>query len=507
MAQKAPQDPLLLEIERLKKPLVGRRLLSWVFFLPTLIVFLAIPVLASLYPAQTKSFFATVGLHEKATVVLDSHHTQKSIQKMAAERAPATPFELDKHWNPGKLASAHAPWANDCKVCHSEAFATVKDKDCLVCHENAGDHVDKKLISVAALDQARCATCHRDHKGELALKDQNIHYTASGCAACHQDIKKAAPKTELKNVQDFADKHPEFKVQIATGVKSTELRRIRLDAGQSVVEKTNLKFPHDIHLANKGIKGPKGKVVMECADCHQPDSTGVSFKNVTMKDHCQSCHELRFEPGLSNRQVPHGSVEDVLNTLREVYSFMGNRSGAPAPVSIESQLRQRPGVESATISESRSPVMRTGGSGAGGAAFAARELFEKTSCNVCHYVSRVAGPGRAGTSGRDLPQYAIAPIRDPHAWMPKARFAHKAHQNESCSDCHNAKLSKTANDVLMPSIETCRDCHVGSSPVVGKITSDCGMCHGFHMDAHQNKNKDQQQPSGPHQSSSIISKR
>jgi hypothetical protein len=488
MKQKVSNDPLLHEIEGLKTPLGGKRLVSWLLFVPIIIGFLALPVVASIYPDCLRSVLETVGITEKKPAALATDTKQLSIEKIAQNRAPATAFHLDKTWNPGPLASAHAPWAHDCKVCHSEAFAVVKDKDCLVCHSDIGDHVDKTKVTVAGLDESRCESCHRDHKGALALKEQNIHYTGANCASCHSDIKASTPKTELRNVKDFAKEHPEFRIQVATGAKAGELKRVRLDAGQAAIESTNLKFPHDIHLADKGIKGPKGRVTMECADCHTPDATGVGFNTVTMKDHCQSCHELRFEVGLVNRQVPHGSVEEVLNTLREVYAFLGGGGSsvvARAP-SEESSLRLRPGVESPTVSETRTVVASGGGrGGAGGAANAARELFEKTSCVVCHQVSRLPGPGRAGTSGRDLPQYAIAPIRPEHAWMPKAVFNHKAHRNEKCSDCHAAKLSQNAKEVLMPSIETCRDCHVGSSPVINKIASDCGMCHGFHMESHQ----------------------
>lgn len=36
----------------------------------------------------------------------------------------------------------------------------------------------------------------------------------------------------------------------------------------------------------------------------------------------------------------------------------------------------------------------------------------------------------------------------------------------------------------MPKIETCRSCHAGSHPESQKITSNCGMCHGFHDVTH-----------------------
>jgi hypothetical protein len=40
--------------------------------------------------------------------------------------------------------------------------------------------------------------------------------------------------------------------------------------------------------------------------------------------------------------------------------------------------------------------------------------------------------------------------------------------------------STEARDVAMPDIATCRDCHVGAKPELGKVTSDCATCHKFH---------------------------
>jgi hypothetical protein len=65
--------------------------------------------------------------------------------------------------------------------------------------------------------------------------------------------------------------------------------------------------------------------------------------------------------------------------------------------------------------------------------------------------------------------------------MPKASFDHAAHKQAPCGDCHLAAKSNKSSDVLMPTIKECRDCHAGTEPVVGKVKSDCAMCHGYHM--------------------------
>ncbi|MFZ6773535.1 cytochrome c3 family protein [Undibacterium sp. SXout7W] len=391
--------------------------------------------------------------------------------------AHPTYMNLDVSWNPGALSSSHQPWANDCKACHSAPFNRVKDQDCVACHENMGDHVSSKTVKVDRLHEVRCATCHRDHQGEFGLAQQNKRYTGENCAACHADIKASFPDTKTENVKDFAKSHPDFRVQVATAAQPVTFSRLRLNAKSSLSEVNSLKFPHDVHLAAGGVRSPDGKVKMECASCHKPNTDGVGFQRVTMKDNCQRCHALKFEPSVSNREVPHGSVNQVLSTLREFYSYV-SVNGVPVDRRPDSGpvFTIRPGKPQPVASYVNAP-----GDAKSRAIASANELFEKTSCIVCHEVSRLPGNGKEGTPAQDMPQWKIAPVTSQHVWMPKATFSHSKHVSAQCTDCHDAPKSKKATDVLMPMITQCQDCHAGKEPVVNKVTSDCGLCHGFHM--------------------------
>lgn len=94
----------------------------------------------------------------------------------------------------------------------------------------------------------------------------------------------------------------------------------------------------------------------------------------------------------------------------------------------------------------------------------ATDLFERRACVDCHEVRR------EGTAAEPL--WKVTPVKLPDIWMPQARFDHAEHGTSltPCSTCHTAETSKTASDVLMPRIETCRDCHGGergeAAPVV-----------------------------------------
>jgi len=468
MDHNTPVDPITAEIGELQKPLKGRRPLSWFLFSAILGLALVIPVLAILFAPAAPS----------------------------APSAPSppnhsTPLALDAVWNPGPVANAHQAWANDCQVCHSSPFSRVKDADCQACHKTTPGHVDSKATKVAALDEVRCATCHRDHQGAFGLALQNKHFEGQNCAACHADIKKTMPETQTLNVRDFGQEHPEFRVQVlgaATGPTAAagtdRFRRVRQASGTAITEATTLKFPHDVHLASKGVRSPEGLVKMSCDGCHKPNSDRSSFQPVAMKEHCQSCHALKFEPALTNREVPHGSVDEVLSTLSEFYSYVSlNRVKLDgSKLSAAQRFVALPGKDE------RLPSFVNGaGDARARAAASATDLFERTSCVVCHTVNRLDVAGKVGTPGADLPQWEIAPVAGQHAWMPKARFEHSAHETSKCTDCHSAPDSKKASDVLMPAIAVCRDCHMGAEKVANKVASDCGTCHGFHMAPHEVK--------------------
>ena len=475
------KSPLQREQQALQKPLGLKRPLSWIFFVPILFAFFVLPLVAMQAPELFG--FESKGSDEKTQTVpadqlpVNAHPSLQSTQVSSTRNMTA--LALDSIWNPGPLASAHSNLEGDCQACHTGNFSRVKDESCLVCHSNMGLHVTEQTLPDTSFEEGRCASCHRDHKGRESLAEQNKHFVGTDCAACHADIKTVAPKTETLAVNDFAaDKHPAFRITVATGPEPSDLRRIRMVANTPITEKTSLKFPHDIHLDPKGIDSPSKKVVMECANCHEPSDTATGFKTLSMESHCQECHKLSFEPALPDRQVPHGPVDAVLSTVEEFYSYLAlhpeerNRVNAQRAV-----LRARPGEKD----PNRSNLRNLSGNPRAQAAFATVELFENTACSVCHEVKAVDGLGNTKTSGSRMPQYEIAEINPAHPWMPMAKFDHQAHAFESCDSCHKAAKSEEASDVLMPAIEGCQTCHAGSKPVLNKVQSDCGVCHEYHI--------------------------
>ena len=85
-------------------------------------------------------------------------------------------------------------------------------------------------------------------------------------------------------------------------------------------------------------------------------------------------------------------------------------------------------------------------------------------------------------------QFRIARVNVPVRWLPYSRFDHQAHaalpelklkgKENWCVACHeNAPMSLRTEDVLLPSIGLCRNCHM--QPVGAQAS--CKSCHDFHV--------------------------
>jgi predicted CXXCH cytochrome family protein len=199
---------------------------------------------------------------------------------------------------------------------------------------------------------------------------------------------------------------------------------------------------------------------------------------VRMEEHCQSCHRLDFEPADPARQVPHGAVTRVVQTLHEYYSAR-YLEGYPDPLAEARPDRRvaRPGVQ---LSPGERKRLLAAASDK--AWRVARDLIERRTCQDCHVVEVVAGEG----GGEGVP-WRVLPVLLTTAWMPKAHFDHARHATtlSDCDSCHEARESHEAADVLMPRIAACRECHGGTEDIrtaQNRVASTCMLCHSFHVE-------------------------
>jgi len=234
MEAKKEKNALLDQLSKLKSPPKGRRLFSWVLFLCAITIGLALPLFATINVPPAKPAIAGQAQTnpELQQIRADTHHWETT------KKTEPTPFAIDQMWSPGKsLQSAHQPWSKDCKACHTEAFKRVKNEDCKACHTNAGDHIDKHLRKTAGVQEVSCTSCHKEHQGADGLTKQNKHFIGKACVECHADIKTNFKEAKIDNVEDFAQKHPDFAYQIALSHKAKDLKEVRMSADANLTEK------------------------------------------------------------------------------------------------------------------------------------------------------------------------------------------------------------------------------------------------------------------------------
>lgn len=445
----------------LRPPRVSKRGLAYIAFLGTLLLCLLVPISPDLLGYAVKPQTASPAADRNENMV-------RTVSAQFLQR-----------WNPGPVSRSHQPIGADCRACHELPFVQVRDQACVACHKTLKEHVPAAELTGAkgqAFRDTRCAECHRDHKGtQMAPREQEQ------CATCHRDVKSVAADAKSGQVTDFRSDHPEFRLSLLDADKPDAIRRVRQSktASPEMVERSNLKFNHKLHLDPEGVRDPEGKrdaagtrdaqgrrTVLTCTDCHQPNVDGRLIAPVSMEQHCQRCHSLAFEPKVTKRQAAHGDETEIATMLREFYARLVLGDVPPDVYPPGDLPRMRPG---AVLSyQERQQALQLANRKADQVL---RELFDtRKVCSTCHEVIRKT----------DSAGWKVAPVRIAHVWMPQASFTHAKHKTEKCETCHNVAESKDAKDIAMPDIASCRECHVGARTVVGKVTSDCATCHKFH---------------------------
>lgn len=419
-----------------------KRLWSWALFLGVVVAFFAVP-LSGLFDDGLQALW-------RSTPVLPD----------------------DGAWETGPLIPAHKvpEIGDDCNVCHAKPFVMVRNEQCTACHDDMARHAPED-VHMAGLDDARCASCHKEHNEPTTL----VRSDEALCAGCHADLSAGGVETTLGDASSFGSNHPPFQLSMLVPERNSDgwkWQTERVAQSSDPAERSNLKFPHDVHLDPEGIKSPEGDEVLECSSCHTLDARGMLMKPITMEENCRRCHTLVFDREDPGREVPHGDPDRVILSLEEYYSreFLENtlEEGQEAKTPARRRLRERRRPGKTMDKEQRLVVLKLARDKAWEVA---AQLFEKTTCLTCHEISRDEDP-------ETLSDWRVDPVRLTSQWLPKHAFNHYSHRTEECTLCHQAETSAQSADILMPTIDECRECHRGAD---SRLATTCVECHNFHL--------------------------
>ena len=385
---------------------------------------------------------------------------------LAGSRAP---------YSSGPVSTAHAFAEMRCEVCHvrdatfhpttqttrggGPGFrAHVPDVACMTCHDGP-PHATAATALASTAPAPACATCHREHKGRVALAATSDGF----CVSCHSGDDRAG--SQRAEAVSFPGNHPPF---------TTE---------RDAVDPGTIKFNHQVH-ARPGLRGPNGPEPLECSTCHQPElvpaaarrptSTGL-MKPIAYEQQCARCHVLYFDERIDS-PAPHEEPKAVREFVRRALTEhiaknpgdVTRRDGPPRRLPLNFPRVEEPLPRNAAEWVTR----RT--------AAAERLLWEKT-CAECHTVTRVTEASALPSTtpprtNRATGTPAIAPANVRRQWMTRAAFDHTPHLMVRCESCHTAANSRLTADVLMPPAATCATCH---TPGKGAAAA-CAECHRYH---------------------------
>ena len=427
------------------------------------------------------------------------------------------------------VSSAHQMFAEDCAACHrqqgtpllrllsvDDRLPSVTDADCRRCHaQTTRDHHSRQSTVVVR----SCVDCHREHGGHAKL----VNLSDANCTQCHAKLQTTDGQHRFTPEVMSFEEHPQFKVwrgddaAVAAKMRSDhavdpgshQLLQIAaaLEASEAAparwTDKTPLRFNHRLHLAEQGVLVPPSESsdalrrVLNCYDCHQPDSSGAYMVPINYEQHCATCHKLEFSGkiALPGRPLPHQNVEIVEGMLRERLLNFAERHPEELTEPLgesPSRLPQRSDKPEPSTQAKWDFVETELGA-------ARQEVFQnaKQGCRLCHQLAK-----RVDATSAKQSEWEVVPPRIPDRWFPHSRFDHRRHREISCERCHDPQFeqredrghkdergqysalnSAQTSDLLLPRVETCQQCHgskTESSIHASGAKSDCVLCHHYH---------------------------
>ncbi len=454
--------------------------------------------LASVLPSKRAMSWALAGAILLMLLMLPvaSHLLRTPAKPDPTGKTPGA-VVMDSAWSSGELSIKHQSLEGNCESCHVAAFQSVADETCISCHKDTGEHAARPRLAkgMPALSPGDalqwriaetlgkegplgCVACHSEHEGPVRAAAGSEAF----CSDCHRDLGVRLTDTMLGNAHDFGNDHPQFRPLYYASFGAA--KPVRAAPGTKPVERSGLKFPHDVHMNARGgaarmaVSLKQYGKPLECADCHVLTPDRISFREVKMEDSCEGCHSLvagRIAGGGFSK-LRHGDVKDLAEDLAKI-------STAPRP--RLAPARQRPGQLGSGAPSYRADFGRPVRAYIG----ISNALSVGGVCTECHL------PTTGPTGQADL-----MPVNLPDRFLPAGYFNHEAHKKQQCTDCHAAGTSKTAADLLLPDLKSCRECHLGASAVKTKkiVPSDCAMCHAYHLPSGQWTGLRQQPGPAPH---------
>lgn len=282
-----------------------------------------------------------------------------------------------------------------------------------------------------------CGSCHSPTKVVtpgmcMECHDLNPHAGAAeyaSCGRCHVEHRgREAKLARVESVgcagchafEPFESKHAQFGL-IASADKAAAAKRA-----------TGVEMLHSLHGDT------------ECGDCHKTQDEGNGFVPVRFSAACEDCHDAddHGQPGTFDWSDIRGTIapETAPNVLLSNAAFAAYLDSLPD------------GSSRTALQEARDDLVND----------------EREACFLCHHYVSLEEAGR---------HIASVKRAETKQWFPAARFSHKVHAEQDCSDCHAIpdEPEKEVGRLALPGREACSDCHNQDG-----ASNACLTCHRYH---------------------------
>ncbi len=257
--------------------------------------------LASVLPSKRAMSWAFAGAILLMLLMLPvaSHLLRTPAKPDPTGKTPGAVL-MDSAWSSGDLSFKHQSLENNCESCHVAAFESVQDETCISCHKDTGDHAPmgrlaKGMPALSPGDAIQwkigqslgkegplgCVSCHSEHEGPMRAAAASEAF----CSDCHRDLGVRLTDTSIGNAHDFGKDHPQFRPLYYASFGAA--KPVRAAAGNKPVERSGLKFPHDVHMNARGgaarmaVSLKQYGKPLECADCHELTADRIAFATAT----------------------------------------------------------------------------------------------------------------------------------------------------------------------------------------------------------------------------------
>jgi len=388
---------------------------------------------------------------------------------------------------PGPLSDGHHQFADDCSLCHSDAYGggKVLQEACVDCHGDDrvkpfDSHPRAKFTDPRNADRLEhinaleCVSCHTEHRPEITAKN-GVTQPKDLCFHCHENVAENRPShigmpmdtcanSGCHNFHNNRALYTEFLTKRMDDPANLDRQKVPGKEFGNILEEL-FEYPRDRYpmetLVINDADAP-ANVALEASEKEDWLTTAHAKQGVN----CSACHVPVDESGAVGEWLDHPpETTCALCHDLEVKQFGKGKHG----------MRLAAGLSPMKVEDARLPMHDD-------------PAHAELTCNSCHPAHRFE-PQQAAVEaclGCHTDEHSLAYKSSPHyeLWQQEVAGELPPNSGVSCATCHLPRVEKDIND-WMSRIVVDHNQSASLAPNSKMMRPACLHCHGlpFAIDA------------------------